>query len=1024
MKPFEARQKGGRAFLALTLPVWIVLFVWMGQSIRNAVVEWGRYAGTDSFGRITWRTVRDGGRAHAIRTRMMRNLRPDRDSPDQLCIDVPEDLFRRLTENLPASGEEWIDVAVNGRRGQLSLRGSQELHWLGDPKSLDLKMESDQLLYGIRRLPLSRKAVLNQYVAYWMAEQAGLLVPEARLFDVFMNDEYYAPLLMVERTDGQMLLRRGLMPGTIFEGESFLDTKVDYIGLPRWMLMDAYLWGLAESGSPEEDREHLAEAMADVLLAAPEQVHAAAARHFDVRELEKTFALHLLCNDFHVDGWHNLRFFRYPFDGRFRPIWWDEFVMGAGSDFPESGTYKMHALWQALIRSPAFMEGVQEAMASFLPHEPAWLAKAREVEAAFGYQGGLVKDAFENPSGALEANFDRMRRWLERIDVRAEGYQIGTNAVLVVRQAGPAAVSLASLSAAPGGWRGTDCREDRNRNGIADGPDRNVPGTFASTKEEDRWIAETSSPLRAGFRFRGIERETTAGMETEPMDYPYVLPGVDVRKLRSAEFVRPDGRTVSVAIEPREGEPSVGRAYSAHPWEEILGQEGKVYRFAAHETHRLTEDLLVEEGDAFEAGEGARFILDAGVSLVFRTRVAIRGTAEHPVTFEPARSDAPWGVVAFQGPGASGSVLEHVEAAGGSHDTIRGVYYSGMVTAYDCEGVEIVRCRFGRNRLGDDTFRAGGAGVDVRGCVFVDSRGDSVDYDFSRGTVSSCTFSNVGNDAIDLMESAVVIADNRIVGTGDKGVSVGNRSVPILVGNRMERCRIGVELKDDSRAMLFDNRLVSCGIAVHGYLKNWRYQRGGWGRMDRNELAANRQDFVLEDGSFVVSGDSVVAAGSAADTGGESTNPLFSMLRSGKYALAWAFRPYAEGFGVASGVRIAGRGEATGSRGSLSLRAGGRDLRYELPVGEGGIGGSTNWIVSVVAKHVPGEWSVRCAAGRSLQAPAWRAAGNGWQEYVFEGTSEGPPRHLVFAPESVLADVLEVRDVELWTGGTKKARTR
>ena len=63
--------------------------------------------------------------------------------------------------------------------------------------------------------------------------------------------------------------------------------------------------------------------------------------------------------------------------------------------------------------------------------------------------------------------------------------------------------------------------------------------------------------------------------------------------------------------------------------------------------------------------------------------------------------------------------------------------------------------------------------------------------------------------------------------TGDKGISVGERTNLAVDGCVFVRCHIGLEVKDRSYVNYGENLIEDSGIAINLYKKNWRYEGGG-----------------------------------------------------------------------------------------------------------------------------------------------------------------------------------------------------
>ncbi|MHC5064260.1 MAG: right-handed parallel beta-helix repeat-containing protein [Planctomycetota bacterium] len=148
----------------------------------------------------------------------------------------------------------------------------------------------------------------------------------------------------------------------------------------------------------------------------------------------------------------------------------------------------------------------------------------------------------------------------------------------------------------------------------------------------------------------------------------------------------------------------------------------------------------------------------------------------------------------------------------------------------DSSDIRMENCFFGANLIGDDALHWGY----VKNSVVVNSRfegarSDAFDVDISEGIrVQGCEFFGSINDGLDIMTSAVYVADCSFEKAGDKGISVGEASTLQLDTSTFTRCVIGVEIKDNSEAHI-DNgtAFFSCPIAVNLYRKNERYSKGG-----------------------------------------------------------------------------------------------------------------------------------------------------------------------------------------------------
>ena len=98
-----------------------------------------------------------------------------------------------------------------------------------------------------------------------------------------------------------------------------------------------------------------------------------------------------------------------------------------------------------------------------------------------------------------------------------------------------------------------------------------------------------------------------------------------------------------------------------------------------------------------------------------------------------------------------------------------------------------------------------------------------------------------GNDGPDISGSDVLIQNNIIKNSGDKGISVGERSTPKIYNNLIEGCVIGIAVKDGSRAEISDNKLIKNKTGIAAYLKKPLYVIGGQVKVLRTEITESEK---------------------------------------------------------------------------------------------------------------------------------------------------------------------------------------
>ena len=210
-------------------------------------------------------------------------------------------------------------------------------------------------------------------------------------------------------------------------------------------------------------------------------------------------------------------------------------------------------------------------------------------------------------------------------------------------------------------------------------------------------------------------------------------------------------------------------------------------------------------------GDNASFISYSPVEAI--------GTRYEPISISRASNNKPWGVFAIVNTEQKTSTISYTQFSGGGEDTINGIYYSGMLAIHNGNG-EVSYSEFRKN-YGDDALNIQGGNIHVYSNLFEETFSDGIDVDFTskEAGVEGNTFKNIGGDAIDLSWSDIIVSKNIIEGCGDKGVSVGERSNPKITENSITNCNIGVAIKDQSQAIISNNKFTQNKTALSLYQK-------------------------------------------------------------------------------------------------------------------------------------------------------------------------------------------------------------
>lgn len=229
----------------------------------------------------------------------------------------------------------------------------------------------------------------------------------------------------------------------------------------------------------------------------------------------------------------------------------------------------------------------------------------------------------------------------------------------------------------------------------------------------------------------------------------------------------------------------------------------------------IRDDVVLPPDAPLTIAPGTTLLFEPDVSLLSYSPVSAEGTVERPIVVGGVSDDA-WGVFAVLNTEAT-STFRHVTFSKGGEATMNGILFSGMLAVHN--GQSIIEHTTFADARGDDALNIKGGYVWLRDSQFLQNSSDGIDADFvdPASVVESSVFYENGGDAIDISWSDFLIRDNLILGSGDKGISVGERSRPRLVGNVILSGQIAVAVKDSSQATLQNNQIAGneSGVALY-----------------------------------------------------------------------------------------------------------------------------------------------------------------------------------------------------------------
>lgn len=264
-----------------------------------------------------------------------------------------------------------------------------------------------------------------------------------------------------------------------------------------------------------------------------------------------------------------------------------------------------------------------------------------------------------------------------------------------------------------------------------------------------------------------------------------------------------------------------------HPELPLAFQRGEVT--LAPGTHRVRGVVRLPANRKLRLQAGTELSMDEGAVLHCPAGLEVRGSVEAPVRIYATDPARPFGSIAVAGGPGVHTDIEGLELSGGSEAWVDGAFFSGGLSIHHNEQVRIVRSRIEDNRA-DDGLNVKYGAITLEDVSFRGNRADQVDLDTCTGVVRRCRFvaagGGVNGDGLDVSASSVVVSESSFEDFVDKGVSIGEVSDVLVMNGELRGCKMGIAVKDDSRAALFGNRYEGNEIDIAAYQKKKSFGGG------------------------------------------------------------------------------------------------------------------------------------------------------------------------------------------------------
>lgn len=226
---------------------------------------------------------------------------------------------------------------------------------------------------------------------------------------------------------------------------------------------------------------------------------------------------------------------------------------------------------------------------------------------------------------------------------------------------------------------------------------------------------------------------------------------------------------------------------------------------------------------------GTIFLLNKDMNIIFKNKVQFNGTSEKPIVFKATDQNEPWGTLAIIGQNAANSEVKHTKLEYGSGGKVNNYLFTGMFSIHNTKNINIQNLQLSRNKNFDDMMHV--VYVDNLNIIdshFLDSNADAIDIDSSKNVkIENIYIKNAGNDCLDFMQTIGFVKKSNFSSCLDKGISVGERSNIVIDGINIENSKTALVSKDNSSVSIAESSIISNELGLSAFKKNWRYGNGG-----------------------------------------------------------------------------------------------------------------------------------------------------------------------------------------------------
>ncbi len=724
---------------------------------------------------------------------------------------------RLITDNesyVPA----WVTVDGKRTRVKIRLKGDVVDHLEGDKWSFRIKVKGNKAIWGMRRFSVQapkRSGWGHEWVMYQWFRKEGLISLRYDFIDLTINGKRRGIFALEESFSKELIENNRRREGPILKWDERLifDTP-NTAGSDRQAETDAFQaadvlsFTTTKMLANETLRKNFL--VGRHMLAALRMGKASVPEVFDVQRAATTVAIIRIVNALHGVRWKNCRFYFNPVTAKLELIAYNAYGAHAIPTIKKNSIplytklrqnhYNTggHGWLDLFFSDPDFVEhyfsaldrftspGYLEAFFNDIEHDlrekESVIFKdepSRNIRIPVYFHNRDMMRSFLYPKLPLKAYLKHYDGQIMRLSVANPGFLPVVIDGVVLKQSGQF-----MAAATPGRLEGKHIGKP------LDFLDVEVPAVdidkpiLSSVRNSDTMVLDD---ILIKYHVPGIKAHSLAPADAYPLFFsPHLLPA-DGSQQRLAELSE------------------IG----------ILGIDNERMQITFKPGQWIIDkNIVIPKGYKTAASPGAELILNNGAAIISYGPIALNGNEQKPVVLKST-----------DGTGQGLAVISADKKSRLSHvvfDNLTAIasnnwHLTGAVSFYE-SAVEIDHVKFINNHC-EDYLNIIRSQFVIRESVFVYSSGDALDVDFGEGIIFKSRFESCGNDCIDFAGSKAEIRETVITGAGDKGVSIGEKSVVKIAKSSITGANLALACKDTSTAYAEKVQILDSHIGFAVYQK-------------------------------------------------------------------------------------------------------------------------------------------------------------------------------------------------------------